>query len=215
VLGVFNMLPAFPMDGGRVLRGLLVKPFGAERATRVATTLGKVMAGVFALVGILGFNILLVLIAGFIYIGASGEQMRLSHQGALRGLSVADVMSGRVGVARADEPAGDVARRLLRHDLVGARVVRDGSIGVVTAFDLAKRASRGEAALPIASAVRTDLPHAHAGDDAERTLSTLASGEVPAVVVTDDAETDIIGLVTPADLERAAALEALPADRRA
>src|SRR5262249_45095605 len=74
VLGAFNLLPAFPMDGGRVLRGLLSKRLGPDRATRAATTLGKIMAGAFAVLGLLSLNILLVLVAVFVYMGATAEQ---------------------------------------------------------------------------------------------------------------------------------------------
>jgi len=82
-LGLFNLLPAFPMDGGRVLRGLLVKPLGPHRATRVATTIGKWMAVAFAVVGLFTFNVLLILIAGFVYMGAAAERARLQEQDAM------------------------------------------------------------------------------------------------------------------------------------
>ncbi len=223
VLAAFNLLPAFPMDGGRVLRGLLVRRIGRDRATRVATSLGRLMAVVFGVLGVLGFNVILLLIAGFIYLGAAGEQARHDTRDMLKGVPVHDLMTDRLGEARPDETAGDVARRLLRHDLVGARVVEppiDGAaeprtVGVVMAWDLARRAARGEGDAPLSAAMRTDLPRAHPGDDAERTLSALASGSVPAVVVVDDAEREVLGLVTTADLERATALGGLARDRRA
>src|SRR5262245_6903683 len=72
VLCVFNLIPAFPMDGGRVLRALLAIPMGYTRATRVAASIGQGLAFVFALLGLLG-NPLLILIAVFIFLAASGE----------------------------------------------------------------------------------------------------------------------------------------------
>jgi len=88
IIGVFNLLPAFPMDGGRVLRGLLSKRIGRDRATQVATGIGKVMAVMFGLYGLLSYNFVLVLIAAFVYMGAAAEQARLGARDILRGLPV-------------------------------------------------------------------------------------------------------------------------------
>ena len=72
-LCVFNLIPAFPMDGGRVLRALLAIPMGYTRATRVAATIGQGLAFLFALLGLVVGNPLLILVAVFIFLAASGE----------------------------------------------------------------------------------------------------------------------------------------------
>jgi Zn-dependent protease len=210
VLGAFNLLPAFPMDGGRVLRGLLATRMGKTRATRVAATLGKIMAVVFGLVGLVSFNVILVLIAAFVYMGASGEQSRLELRHVLEGLPVAQLMTDRLGEAYVDERAGEVARRLLRQNLVGARVidaVHDGThddhvVGVVTAWDLSRPALR-EAT--VGAALRADVPKVHTQDDAATTLDALTTGDADTVVVLDQEE-HVVGVVTPDDLRRAFAL---------
>ena len=214
VLAAFNLLPAFPMDGGRVLRGLLAPRLGMHRATRVAVTVGKFMAVAFAFYGLLSFNVMLVLIAGFVYMGAVGEHARNELKHVLAGTLVLDVMSDRLGAAHADEPAGDVARRLFREHQEGALVidggqtsfadvdVQDHVVGVVIAADLSKPEMMDAPMATVATAVRKELPRVHARDDASTTLDSLMSGEVDAVVVLDESE-HIVGLVTASDVQRA------------
>jgi len=214
VLAAFNLLPAFPMDGGRVLRGLLTPRLGMHRATRVAVTIGKFMAVVFAFYGLLSFNVMLVLIAGFVYMGAMGEQARSDLKHVLAGTLVSDVMTDRLGAAHADEPAGDVARRLFREHQEGALVidggqtsftdhdVQDHVVGVVIASDLSRPEMMHAPTSTVAAAVRKELPRVHTRDDASATLDSLMSGDVDAVVVLDDSE-HIVGLVTQTDVQRA------------
>lgn len=219
VLAVFNLLPAFPMDGGRVLRGLLAPRLGIHRATRIAVTVGKFMAVLFAFYGLLSFNVLLVLIAGFVYMGAVGEQARSDLKHVLTGTLVLDVMSDRLGAAHVDEPASDVARRLFREHQEGALVIdgghtnftngdaqdhvtQDHVVGVVIASDLSKPEVMQAPTATVATAVRKELPRVHTRDDASTTLDSLMSGEVDAVVVLDESE-HIVGLVTASDVQRA------------
>lgn len=214
VLATFNLLPAFPMDGGRVLRGLLASRLGMHRATRIAVNVGKFMAVLFAFYGLLSFNVMLVLIAGFVYMGAVGEQTRSELKQALSGTLVLDVMSDRLGSAYVDEPAGDVARRLFREHQEGALVIDGGQtsftdhdgqdhvVGVVIASDLSTPAMMHAPQATVATAVRKGLPRVHTRDDASATLDSLMNGEVDAVVVLDESE-HIVGLVTPSDVQRA------------
>jgi Zn-dependent protease/CBS domain-containing protein len=218
-LGVFNLLPAFPMDGGRVLRGLLVKRVGRARATRIATTVGKVMAAVFAIYGLITFNVILILIGGFVYMGASAEQSHLAARDMLHGVRVSDLMTDRLGDAHPGEHAGDVARRLLTGNLVGATVhegpddtPRPHVLGLVIASDLAERAAREGKDLPVEKAMLTDLPSVHIGDEATAALDAMLSGGGQAVLVRDAGD-EVVGLVTDNEIQRAIALAGLGQDR--
>lgn len=83
-LVAFNLLPAFPMDGGRVLRSLLAMRLPYLRATRIAATVGQVLAVVLGLVGLfVFFNPLLMLVALFVFVAARGEA-RLAEMEAVR-----------------------------------------------------------------------------------------------------------------------------------
>src|SRR3712207_1592354 len=94
-LVVFNMIPAFPMDGGRVLRGLLATRLGPVRATDISSAIGQFFAFAFFLIGLLSGNFLLALVAVFIFFGAGGEQQMVRQRELTRGLTVSDVMGTR------------------------------------------------------------------------------------------------------------------------
>jgi Zn-dependent protease len=94
VLGVFNLVPAFPMDGGRALRALLAMRIGRQRATRIAAGIGKSLAAAFGFVGLFG-NPVLVLIAVFVWFGASAEVGQTELEAALQGARVEDAMVTR------------------------------------------------------------------------------------------------------------------------
>src|ERR671916_2043451 len=94
-LVVFNLIPAFPMDGGRVLRGLLATRLGPVRATDISSAIGQFFAFSFFLIGLLGGNFLLALVGVFIFFGAGGEQQMVRQRELTRGLLVSDVMGTR------------------------------------------------------------------------------------------------------------------------
>jgi Zn-dependent protease/CBS domain-containing protein len=95
ILAGFNLIPAFPMDGGRVLRGLLATRMGAVRATQTAAAVGEGFAFLFFVYGILSGNLVLVLIAVFVFFGATAEAQLVRQRELMRGLSVRDAMEAR------------------------------------------------------------------------------------------------------------------------
>ena len=140
MLAAFNLLPALPMDGGRVLRALLARRAGYPSATRTAALVSRRLAGVMAVIGLL-FMPWLLLIAAFVYVGARAEEAATVAHERLAGLSVRDVMipiadpsvrPGRDVVRDTDDVEG-VLRRLLDDEESLATVVdADGwTVGVV------------------------------------------------------------------------------------
>jgi Zn-dependent protease len=86
---LFNMIPAFPMDGGRVLRALIAMRLPYERATRIASGIGQFVALVFGAAGLFNGNMMLVLIALFVFIAAGEERTIVQTRVSIQGLPVA------------------------------------------------------------------------------------------------------------------------------
>lgn len=92
ILALFNLLPAFPMDGGRVMRSLLAARRPLEQATRITARMGTGIAALMALYGLLSSNFLLVFFAFFVYVGALQETMATSAQALMHGARVREAM---------------------------------------------------------------------------------------------------------------------------
>jgi Zn-dependent protease len=92
-LAAFNLLPAFPMDGGRILRALLARSRPYVSATRIAGRIGVIFALLFAVVGVLSFNLILLLLAVFVYGAATTESRTVLIDELLEGITVGDIMT--------------------------------------------------------------------------------------------------------------------------
>ena len=202
-LALFNLLPAFPMDGGRVLRALLARTRPYPAATRTAARVGTLFALLFAVVGVMAFSPMLLLLALFVYGGATSESRAVAMDDLLSGLTVADV-----GTVPAEPVAADAAvSDLLFRAFDGGRAphpVVDASgevVGVVTLADAlgVDPARRGSAT--VADVATLDPPTVAATDDAFDVLSVLTRLRAPVALVSADGETT--GVVTREDFTAA------------
>lgn len=134
ILGVFNLLPAFPMDGGRILRGALARRLGLARATRIAARLGRGFAILFATVGFLTLNILLLFVSFVVHVGAEAEARAVLLREALGDVRVRDFMSPLEEAVPADATLLAVGDRM-RRERRTAYPVSEGErvLGFVTA----------------------------------------------------------------------------------
>lgn len=133
VLGVFNLLPAFPLDGGRALRSVLSARKGPVPATRIAGSVAKGIAWALGILGVLGFNILLILIAFFIYSAASGEMLMLASRDLVRSVFARDI-GVRTGFVTESDTIDIAARIMLDLGQTALPVlVSEGRTAVITA----------------------------------------------------------------------------------
>jgi Zn-dependent protease len=112
VLVLFNMVPAFPMDGGRVLRALLAMRMGAPRATALAARIGQGFAFLFVLLGLF-YNPILMLVGIFIYLAAASEEQTAAFTGFASRLKVRDAMEPSPILLVADDPLSKAVDALL------------------------------------------------------------------------------------------------------
>jgi Zn-dependent protease len=111
-LAVFNLIPAFPMDGGRVLHALVAMRVGGPRATEIAARIGQALAFGLGFLGLFG-NPLLVFIAIFVYIAAAAEAQMSAGREALKGVSVGQAMETRFTPLAIDASLGQAVDALL------------------------------------------------------------------------------------------------------
>ncbi|MFB6267787.1 MAG: site-2 protease family protein [Halodesulfurarchaeum sp.] len=201
-LAAFNMLPGFPMDGGRVLRALLARNRPFARATRLAAEVGKGMALLLGLFGIFNWNLILIGIAFFIYIGAAGESQRTTMKAAFEGVTVRDIMTpgDQVETIGAEDTVSDLLEEMLRGRHTGYPVERDDQIvGMVTLEDAQEVSPIERDAFLVADIMSTDLYTIPEYADAVDALETMQQQGVGRLLVVDAAG-DMTGLISRTDL---------------
>ena len=197
VLIVFNMIPAFPMDGGRVLRALLAMWRGPVRGTRIAAGLGQCFAVVLGILGLFGGNPILVLVGVFIFFAAAAERRAMNMRHALVGLRNRDAMIGQFASVARDGSVGEaLACRLTSGQPVIAVCDREGRLaGVVDRRDLVTGLKRHDALWPVVDLMTTGIPVASLDGALAETARLMQEGNRPAVGVADAAGR-LVGLVT-------------------
>ncbi|AEN04852.1 site-2 protease family protein [Halolamina sp.] len=196
-LGVFNLLPAFPMDGGRILRALLARSQPYATATRTAGRIGVLFAFLFAIVGVLTFQLLLLLLALFIYGAATTESRAVVLDELLEGITVDDVMSRDPPSIDADATVEEFGSHLLR-DRRNAHLVVDGGavVGIVTLADLQQTKRQDHSTTRVGEIAR-DVPRVTPDDDAFDTLALLNQAGASEAIV--ELRGEVVGTLTQSD----------------
>ncbi len=206
ILVLFNILPAFPMDGGRVLRALLATRLPYARATQVAATLGQGMALLFGLLGLFG-NPFLLFIAFFVWIGATQESGMVQVRTALSGIPVRSAMLTEFRVLYPGEPL----QRAVEMILAGSQQdfpVLEGTqvVGILTRAGLIGGLSKLGPEAPVGAVMIRDFPTAESSEMLENVLGRLQESVVHVVPVVDGGR--LVGLVTNDNVSEFLAIQA-------
>ena len=196
-LVIFNLIPAFPMDGGRVLRALLAMRRSHADATRIAARIGQGAAFVFALLGLF-VNPMLIVIGLFIYLAATAEAQHVAFRDGTQTLPVRSVMVSSLEALSPSSTLDDAVDMMLRTSQKEFPVV-DGSgrpRGLLTRDGLILALRRGEPATPVLDVMTRDLPTIRDWQPLEPALALLNSAKAPALLVLNEAQ-QLVGLITP------------------
>ena len=199
-LALFNLVPAFPMDGGRVLRAALATRLGHTRATRVAARIGQAFAVVLGFLGLFG-NPLLVLVAVFIFLAAAGEAGYVEARDFTRGHLAASAMITRYEQLGPQSSVDEAAQCLLRTTQHEFPVVDGGGRlrGVVTREAIIAALQQGQGSAPVLDIMARDVPTVVESATLETVFGDLLRNAARFVGVVDQSGR-LVGYLTPENI---------------
>ena len=220
---LFNLIPAFPMDGGRVLRALLATRLSYARATQIAATVGQGFAFFFGIVGLFGIpglfsaNPFLIFIALFVYIGASQEAALAQMRDVSRRFPVSSAMVREfrsLPESATLEEAVDALLATSQHDF--PVLDEAGNVaGILTRHDLIAALRKNDPAIRVGDVMRRDIPTVTTGTRFEEAFRIMQECNCPAVPVLDGMKR-LVGLLTPENVSELMMVQsALPRRRPA
>ncbi|MGH6866494.1 MAG: site-2 protease family protein [Methyloceanibacter sp.] len=214
ILVVFNLMPAFPMDGGRVLRALLAMRLGNARSTEVAAKIGQGFAIVFGILGVL-YDPMLIVIAAFIYLAATGEASNARMRALARGTRVSDAMLTEFQTLVTSATVGQAADDLIRTAQTAFPVV-DGAgrlHGVLTRNAVSGALKERGPETSVLDVMETDVPTVSAPAMLDTAFRWLVERGRPVVGVVDP-DQRLVGLLTAENLGEMMRLDSARAESK-
>jgi stage IV sporulation protein FB len=195
-LALFNMIPAFPMDGGRVLRALLASRMGYVRATEVAAVIGQFVAFGLGFIGLM-YNPLLIFIAIFVYLAAASEAHMVALRAVSRGVPVSHAMMTQFATLSPEAHIDEAVQTLLQTSQGEFPVVDSAGkpIGVLGRGDLIRTIKQRGPDTIVADAMVAAMPTIGHRMTLEQAFKVLQTKQAPAVGVIDGSG-KLVGLVT-------------------
>jgi Zn-dependent protease/predicted transcriptional regulator len=205
ILIVFNMVPAFPMDGGRCVRALLALKLEHARATRIAAGLGQAIAVGFAVLGLFS-NPFLIVIGVFVWLGAAHEARLATMKAALRGIPVRQALIRDVPVLPSNCTLAQAAEALRTSPQQTALVAQSGQlVGTLNISDLVDNLRQRNPGALVAEVMRSDFPVVEADDTLDGVLAQMREARCRVVPILADGS--LIGIVTAEAIERFVAIQ--------
>ncbi len=199
ILGAFNLfVPALPLDGGRVLRALLATRLGFNKATQIASGLSKIISGVLFLLGFFTGNLILVLVAVFVFLGANQENEMVSIKESLSGLNLRDVVSNRKFRLNPEITVKEAFSKMLEKKSTQLLVdMHELSFVTIDMLSKIRKSEQdfvkiSELAKPVKSISASVLP--------ERAFSLMLSKNMPYLIVKE--KDKILGSISAQDLQK-------------
>ena len=197
-LVLFNLIPAFPMDGGRVLRAILATNMDHVKATEIAANVGQAIAIGFGVIGLFS-NWFLLFIALFIYIGAQSEAQMVLTRSLLEGVRVRDAMMTRFVAVGPHDPLSSVVEEILAGDQEDFPVVDDGHVlGILRKKEVIAAIAHGKPESEVAAAMQTDCLPVSEDDMLRDTLESMQQSACSTLPVFRDGR--LVGLLTQANV---------------
>ncbi len=195
----FNLIPAFPMDGGRVLRAYLARRMPLYKATKIASDIGRVFAIIFGLISIFTFNPILLIIAFFIYMGANEEYSRDKIASLLQGVRIGDVMSAEVMTVSPGLSIPELLNLMLITKHLGFPVKETGSIvGMVTLSDIQKVDHIDREAMQVKDIMTRDIVTLSKDTEIMKAYRLMVERQIGRIPIME--EDSLIGIVTKTDI---------------
>lgn len=214
-LVLFNMIPAFPMDGGRVLRALLAIKFGFARATQYAAGIGQGFAVAFGFLGIITGNFMLVIIAVFVFLAASGEAGHAQLQAVARGSIVSDAMITKFQSLGTQSTVNDAVEALIHTTQKEFPVVDGAGVlrGVLTRDAMIRALKEKGPDAPVLEVMETNVPTIPARAKLDAALKSLTGPDSKPVVGVTDTAGKLVGLLTTENLGEMMLIQSARGDR--
>ncbi len=202
VLGLFNLVPAFPMDGGRVLRALLAMRMNYVKATKKAVLIGEIVAIVFGLWGFMVGNFFLVFVAFFVFFGASQEGKMVELKAVLNQIIVEEAYSKNPIVLTPDDPISKAIELALHSFQSDFPVAHQGKVvGILTKTEIFSGIHKHHPRISISTVMRQNFPVASPGDSLYMIQQKMAAEKLSAVPVIKNNE--LKGILTLEDINEA------------
>jgi len=203
ILAGFNLIPAFPMDGGRILRSLLAQKMGLREATRVAVNFGHAFALLFAFIGISTHHFFLLIIAIFIYMGASSEEVQVDLKTTLGRFKIKDILSEQFITLSSGADFKKVLDLIFHSRQEDFPVMDEANtkmVGFVTRYDVMNGINKFGLSGQVNSVMRSDVPSVTKSSGLDYVQGLMQSNGIKALPVMQDGR--VIGIVTTDDINR-------------